>query len=207
MTTMTAASPQLFFSISHQFSSEGDSLLTFRVHRVAWQKIQALKDAFIVPIIYGAWKGVTQSIKKSTVLIGLSSCLSIFSPTLHRQAFAPEATRNLSKIPLSTAAFFAPIIEEFLFRGFLENTIHRIAIKISTYRQIPSQQAQEQAKKISRIVGAILFGAAHLTNGMSLQVLFTMYDAYYVLTPLKDEYGLLASISVHIVNNFIFFIL
>lgn len=110
---------------------------------------------------------------------------------------------NIKLILLAT--LIAPIAEEIIFRGFIQERLEDLATLIDRYIQPLSHESK---KLFSAVAQAVLFGAVHITgkqvinHSMKIAV-FCMTTLFaYTLTMLKEtDQSLLSPIAFHCAHN------
>lgn len=203
---MSCLSPALIYT--HYVSP------SFNMVRRAYTELDRLALSIIkkvaeqcVAVLYGAWRGALHFFTVSFPILILSIPIAeYFTEAGDFEKFSYLA-KNLGsvadKVSLTSVVFLVPAVEEVIFRGALEPAIGFLAKKVCSHMQWGDL---ETSKKVARIGSSVLFGAAHLLNGTAysvIQAITAGLSAFFVLSPLKEEYGLISSIAAHSMNNFL----
>lgn len=113
------------------------------------------------------------------------------------------AKRDLFTLALSV--FIAPITEEILFRGYLEERTHDVLSVISRYIYPISQNIRSE---ITRLFSSTAFGLMHITSSQvegikrKIVVFFdTALSGYFSSVMKQNHNQLITSINVHCINN------
>lgn len=104
----------------------------------------------------------------------------------------------------------APIFEEVVFRGILQNGTKRISkyafSKVSDWNK--NGLDEKYSSKVSRVTSSVIFGAHHMTNvyefgkiSSILQSIFSGIFGYFMISKTYEENGLLGACGMHIGNN------
>jgi membrane protease YdiL (CAAX protease family) len=117
--------------------------------------------------------------------VGLAIVLQIASVLVNQIAFdllrlpvAPTGNVSLPKSPgwavfdgLAIASFLAPVVEELFFRGLVMRTVRNLVVRRS---KIEGPRTTRRAARISILVSALMFAAAHLYESRNLTMLFVL---------------------------------
>jgi membrane protease YdiL (CAAX protease family) len=154
---------------------------------------------------------IVQKVAKCTLNIGKESvtvvATAIFISMMTQRLLVPLAPSRSNFI--RTTVVSAPVLEEIVFRVGLHEGIHLMqSFKNRFISKHPPSSQELQNQKIFRIwVGALIFGAAHLSNGhktfTSALTQFSLSTAGgLVYGSLKEKYNTIAvGILAHSLNN------
>jgi len=100
------------------------------------------------------------------------------------------------------AVVVAPILEEFIFRFLLQNVFHFVARNVLPDINVDLFSYQIKLAALTSIVAtSLLFGLAHLGNGLGIIQVILCTVGGITLGILKQHYGMLACTAAHMTNN------
>lgn len=133
---------------------------------------------------------------------------TILLPIEKNGSFLQKVSEEIAKRDLFTLAlsvFIAPITEEILFRGYLEERTHDVLSLISRYIYPMSQNIRSE---ITRLFSSTAFGLMHITSSQvegvkrKIVVFFdTALSGYFSSLMKQNHNQLITSITVHCINN------
>lgn len=133
---------------------------------------------------------------------------TILLPIEKNGSFLQKVAEEIAKRDLFTltlSVFIAPITEEILFRGYLEERTHDVLSVISRFIYPISQNIRSE---ITRLFSSTAFGLMHITSSQvegiksKIVVFFdTALSGYFGSIMKQNHNQLITSITVHCINN------
>lgn len=97
-----------------------------------------------------------------------------------------------------TSCIVLPVVEEGIFRGLIQSGLQKLFFRILPASIIYTFPLPAL---VAMGISGLLFGAAHLSNNIKWQPIFSGLKGAVVYGPLFYHYGLLSAIFGHVLNN------
>lgn len=108
-----------------------------------------------------------------------------------------STVKDITENPWATCIVL-PVVEEGIFRGLIQSGLQHLFFRILPAAIICTLPLPAL---IAMGISGLLFGAAHLSNNIKWQPIFSGLKGAVVYGPLFYHYGLLATIFAHTLNN------
>jgi uncharacterized protein len=148
--------------------------------------------------------GLAVALQISNALVYLFAVNVLHLPVAPTGNITLPKTRWLAVLDgLAVASFFAPIVEELFFRGLLMRSIRNLVIR----RAKPEgPRTTRRAARISIVVSALVFAAAHLYESRNLTMLFVLGISIFIFglvsAAIATRTGRLGpSMMIHMLTN------
>ncbi len=170
-----------------------------------WQQLIPVISVIAIGIICSpVFKigAITGAVTLSITVLSLGLLVSL---GLLKKTDGGAYLEKIRKMPACATAVFIPILEEAIFRGGLQRGLTELGKQVLTHKvwQLPLGVYLSTASLVAIVATSVLFGAVHALNdheGASQQAFITGFHGF-VMGVLAANYGILASIGAHIINN------